>query len=148
MRLPLRRAARIGIAAALLLAAPGCGSDASRDESQLLPTELGADLARQSDLVLGSLEDGDGCTARNQARALRADVEEAIGKGHVPPELEGELLRRSSGLVDSIECVQLPPPPPPPPPVQTDEDDEEEGDYAHEKKGDRGKKKGHGGEDD
>jgi hypothetical protein len=148
VKLPLRRSVLSGIAAALILAASGCGSDASRDESQLLPTELGADLARQSDLVLGSLEDGAGCTARNQARALRADVEEAIGRGQVPPELEDELLRRSSRLVDSIECMQPPPPPPLPPPVQTDEDDDEEEDYARGKKGDRGKKKGHGGEDD
>jgi hypothetical protein len=148
VKLPPRRSVRIGIAAALILAGSGCGSDASRDESQVLPPELGADLARQSDLVLSTLEDGDGCTARNQARRLRAEVEEAIGKGRVPPELEDELRQRSNRLVDSIECVQPPPPRPLPPPVQADENDDDEEDYAGGKKGGRGKKKGHGGEDD
>jgi hypothetical protein len=147
MRLPLRRAARIGIAAALILAVSGCGSDGSRDDSELLPSELGTQLARQSDRVLSTLEQGDDCTAKGHASRLRADVAEAIGNGQVPPELERELLRRSTRLAESIECVQPPPPPPPPPPVQTDEDDDEEEDYGRDKKN-RGEKKGHGGEDD
>jgi hypothetical protein len=121
----LGRVSLVGTLVATLLAVSGCGSDDSRDQSQLLPTELGANLARQSDEVQETLEHGDGCTAKRQAVGLRNDAERSIGENRVPAELQQELRQRANDLVTSIDCVR---PPPPPPPVRTDTDDEGDGD--------------------
>ena len=147
MKLWLRRCAWIGVASALVLTLSGCGENGSRDDAQLLPPGLGADLARQSENVATTLGNGNGCAARAQMRQLRQDIDQAIADGLVPPKLESELVRRSTRLARSITCIQ-PPPPPPPPPVQSDDGDDD-GDYAARgKEGDRGKKKGHRKEDD
>ena len=119
----LGRVTLAGTLAATLLAVSGCGSDDPGDQSQLLPTELGADLARRSDGVQRTLEHGDGCTAKAQAVEIRNDVERAIGENRVPAGLQRELRQRANDLVASIDCVR---PPAPPPPVRTD--DEGEGD--------------------
>ena len=127
MKLLLRRLASLGIAATLVVGATGCGSDGSPDEAELLPRELADDLARRSDSVLRTLEDGDDCTAKAEAERLRSEINEAIEAKRVPAELEPELRQRSTRLVQSIECAP-PPPPPPPPPVHTDDGDEEDDD--------------------
>lgn len=121
----LGRVCLAGTLAAVFLAGSGCGADESGDQSQLLPAELGAELARQSDRVQRTLEHGDGCTAKRQALRLRTDVERSIGENRVPAGLRRELRQRASDLVESIDCV---PPPLPPPPVQTDTDRGEEED--------------------
>jgi hypothetical protein len=114
----------------LALAASGCGSDGSGGESQQLPRDLGAELARKSDDVQRTLAAGDSCEAQRQALELRDSVERSIGR--VPDELQDELRQRAADLVDSIECAPAPPPPPPPPAqttqTQTDGDEEEEDD--------------------
>ena len=119
----LGRVCLAGTLAATLLAVSGCGSDDSRDQSQQLPRELGANLARQSDEVQETLEQGYGCTAKLQARELRNDVERSIGENRVPAELQEELRQRANDLVASIDCVRRPPPPPPPVRTDTDEGD-------------------------
>jgi hypothetical protein len=137
-----------GSLAAVALAASGCGSDESRNESQQLPGELGAELAGQSDSVQTMLEHGDDCTAKGQARELRADVRRAIDAGRVPLPQRSELSDRAQRLVDSIDCD--PQPPPPPPPVQADDDDEDDDEEGGRgKNGKRGKNgRGRGKEDD
>jgi hypothetical protein len=113
------------VAAAALLAF-GCGSGGSGDESQQLPSGLADDLAAQSDAVVMTLEQGDGCAAQEQAKALRRDVRRAIDAGRVPDALQQELRRRANDLVGSISCEPPPqpqPPPPPPPPDEEEEDD-------------------------
>lgn len=122
MRLTRRRLTLLAVVA---LAAPGCGSDESRDESQQLPRDLGDQLARQSDNVQRKLAAGKSCEAQRQALRLQDAVERSIAR--VPRELREELRRRSADLAASIDCVP-PPPPPPPPPTQTRTDDEEEED--------------------
>jgi hypothetical protein len=131
--------------AVVAAAASACGSDEARDQSQLLPRDLGADLAAQSDSVQSTLELGKGCDAKRQARELRKDVERAIGRDQVPAELQAELRERAVRLENSIVCV-TPAPPPPPPPVQTPTDDDDDDDGG--KKNDRGKNHGRGKEDD
>ena len=106
------------------LAGSGCGSNGSREESQLLPSGLGADLVRRTENVRATLEDGDGCTALDQAKQLRRAITRAITLERVPPEIQDELRRRADELVSSVVCVQ---PPPPPPPIQEDGDEEYEG---------------------
>jgi hypothetical protein len=128
VKLPLRRLASLGIAATLVVGATGCGSDGSPDEAEMLPRELGEDLAQRSDSVLRTLEDGDGCTAKAEAEQLRSEINEAIEAKRVPVELEPELRQRSTRLIQSIKCAQPPPPPPPPPPVHTGDGDEEDDD--------------------
>jgi hypothetical protein len=120
-----RRRSLTAVLAGVALAA-GCGSNGS-DESQLLPRDLGNELAQQSDNVQNELAAGKSCDAQRRARELQAAVERSIDR--VPPELQGELLRRAADLVDSIDCVPPPAPPPaPPPPTQTRTDNEEEED--------------------
>lgn len=114
--------------AGALLSASGCGAGESREESQLLPRDLGADLVRRAERVTASIENGDGCKAQRQAAQLRRIVSRAIAQKRVPPELQGELRRRSSGLAGSVVCVQPPPPPPPPRPKRGDGEGEEEDD--------------------
>jgi hypothetical protein len=137
----LGRVTSATVLAALTLTTAACGSDESRDESDLLPAELANDLARQSDAVQSTLEHGHGCTAEAQARALHEDIQRAIESGVVPDELSSELSARAQRLVDSIPCNPAPPPPPPAQqPRQPEEpDDDDDG---------RGKKKGHEKEDD
>jgi hypothetical protein len=117
------------ILSVLALAASGCGSDGSGGESQQLPGDLGAELARQSDDVQRTLAAGDSCEAQRQALELQDSVERSIGR--VPDELQDELRQRAADLVDSIECTPAPPPPPPPAPTtqtETGGDEEEEDD--------------------
>jgi hypothetical protein len=113
---------------ALALAASGCGSDDSRDQSQQLPRDLGDQLARQSDKVQRTLVAGKSCEAQRQALDLQGAVERSIDR--VPQELQDELRQRAADLVASIECIPPPPPPPPPQTTQTrtDGDEEEEDD--------------------
>jgi hypothetical protein len=119
--------ARAGVLAAAAFLAFGCGSDGSGDESQQLPSELGQNLANQSDAVRAKLEEGDDCAALDEARALRDEAESAIAEGRVPAQLRPELRQRANDLVESISCVRAPPPPPPPPPpTPTDEEEEED----------------------
>jgi hypothetical protein len=119
--------ARAGVLAAAAFLAFGCGSDGSGDESQQLPSDLGQNLANQSDTVRAKLEEGDDCAALDEARALRDEAESAIAEGRVPAHLRRELRRRANDLVESISCVRAPPPPPPPPPpTQPDEEEEED----------------------
>jgi hypothetical protein len=109
-----------------VLSASGCGGGKSRDESELLPPDLGESLVQRADSVRASIERDDACTARGQAAALERAIADAIEQNRVPPALEGELLRRSSSLHASIVCVEPPPPPrPPPPPIPKDEEGEE-----------------------
>ena len=113
----------------MALAASGCGSDESGGESQQLPRDLGAELARQSDDVQRTLAAGESCEAQRQALELQDSVERSIGR--VPDELQDELRQRADDLVASIECTPAPPPPPPPAPTtqtETDGDEEEEDD--------------------
>jgi hypothetical protein len=142
----LDRVSLVGALAAITLTGFGCGSDESRNESQLIPSELAEDLARQSDSVRTTLAQGDECTAKGQARALRSDVRDAINEGKVPPRLRSELRRRAERLLASIDCARPPQPPPPPVPTHTDDDDEEDDDHG-EKRG-KGKKGDRGREDD
>ena len=121
-----RAVARAGVLAATALLAVACGSDGSGEESQL-PSDLAEDLAGQSDAVQTTLEEGDGCGAKDQAIALRDDVKSAIAEGRVPSELRPELRRRANDLVASIHCdppAPRPPPPPPPSPAQSEEEDD------------------------
>lgn len=108
------------------LAAPGCGSDDSGDESQQLPRDLGNELARRSDNVERTLAAGKTCEAQRQALDLQEAVERSIGR--VPTELQEELRGRAADLVASIDCVRPPPPPPVPQTTQTRTGDEEEED--------------------
>jgi hypothetical protein len=138
------------VAAAVLtaaLAASGCGSDGSQEESQLLPRALGNDFVRRTENVRATLEDGDGCTALDQAKQLRRAIARAIRQKRVPSELQDELRRRADELASSVVCVQ--PPPPPPPPIHEGGDDDGEDDEEDDrgKKDDRGTK-GRGKEDD
>ena len=113
----------------LALAASGCGSDGSGGESQQLPRDLGAELARKSDDLQRTLAAGDSCEAQRQALELQDSVERSIGR--VPDGLQDELRQRAVDLVESIECTPAPPPPPPPAQTtqtQTDGDEEEEDD--------------------
>ena len=113
----------------LALAASGCGSDGSGGESQQLPRDLGAELARKSDDLQRTLAAGDSCEAQRQALELQDSVERSIGR--VPDGLQDELRQRATDLVESIECTPAPPPPPPPAQTtqtQTDGDEEEEDD--------------------
>lgn len=108
------------------LAAPGCGSNDSRDESQQLPRDLGDELAQRSDNVERTLAAGKTCEAQRQALDLQEAVERSIGR--VPTELQEELRGRAADLVASIDCVRPPPPPPVPQTTQTRTGDEEEED--------------------
>jgi hypothetical protein len=125
-----RAAARTALLAAAALMAFGCGSDGSDgsgEEAQQIPAEVADDLAAQSDAVEATLEQGDGCTAKDQAIALRRDVNGYIKDGQVPAELQPEMRERAKDLVDSIHCVQPPPPPAepqPPPPTDYEEEDD------------------------
>jgi hypothetical protein len=111
----------------LALAASGCGSDGSGGESQQLPRDLGAELARKSDDLQRTLAAGDSCEAQRQALELQDSVERSIGR--VPDGLQDELRQRAADLVESIECTPAPPPPPPQTTqTQTDGDEEEEDD--------------------
>ena len=110
---------------AAALAASGCGSDGSREESQLLPRDLGAELVQQTENVRATLEDGDDCTALDQARQLRQTIARAIRQERVPPELQEELRERANELVSSVVCVQ-PPPPPEPPPIREDGEEDDD----------------------
>ena len=113
----------------LALAASGCGSDGSGGESQQLPRDLEAELARKSDDLQRTLAAGDSCEAQRQALELQDSVERSIGR--VPDGLQDELRQRAADLVESIECTPAPPPPPPPAQTtqtQTDGDEEEEDD--------------------
>lgn len=110
-----------------MLLAPACGGEEARDDSRLLPSDLGASFADRSDSVRVSLEAGKTCKARRQAGQLRQAVERAIEQNRVPPALRGELRRRSSALYDSIVC-ERPPPAPPPPPITSEGDEEGEED--------------------
>jgi hypothetical protein len=142
----LGRARMAAILAGVTLTAAACGSDESREESDLLPAELADDLARQSDTVQSTLEHGHGCTARTQAQALREDIRRAIESGVVPEELSSELKARAQRLVDSIPCNPAPPPPPPAQqPQQPEEADDDEDGRGKQKGHD---KKGHDKEDD
>jgi hypothetical protein len=123
-----RALARACVLAAAALTAFGCGSGGSGEESQRLPSDLADDLAAQSDAVATTLEQEGGCTAQEQAKALRRDVNRAIKADRVPSALQPELRQRANDLVGSISCEpppqpQPPPPPPPPPPDEEEEDD-------------------------
>jgi hypothetical protein len=118
--------ARAGVLVAVAFLAFGCGSDGSGEESQQLPSELGQNLASQSDTVRARLEEGDGCAALAQAVALRERARSAIDEGRVPSTLQPELRRRANDLVKSITCVRPTPPPAPPPPPPPDEEEEED----------------------
>jgi hypothetical protein len=142
----LGRVSFAAILAALTLTSAACGSDDSRDESDLLPAALADDLARQSDNVQNTLKHGDGCTAEAQARALRGDIQRAIAGGVVPDQLSSELSARAQRLVDSIECNPLPPPPPPAQEPQEPEESDDDEDARGKQKGHD--KKGHEKEDD
>jgi ribosomal protein L12E/L44/L45/RPP1/RPP2 len=128
----LRRLAGAAVLVAAVLSASGCGADESRDESQLLPRDLGAKLAQRSGDVQRALEGGNDCAAKQQAGRLRADVERAIADGLVSGELESELRERAERLESSIVCVA--PPPPPPPSILTETTDEEDKEEKEDKK--------------
>jgi hypothetical protein len=123
-----RLVARAGVLAAAALVASGCGSDGSdaTDETQQIPAEVADDLAAQSDAIAETLVQGDDCAARDQAIALRDDVNQRIEEGDVPAELQPEMRRRAKDLVASIHCDPPAPPPPPPPPPPTDYEEEED----------------------
>jgi hypothetical protein len=124
----LSRVCLSGILTAVALVASGCGSDESRDESQLLPRDLSADLVERTEMVSAALERENSCAAQGQAEGLLAAIDRAIERDRVPLELQDELRRRANELAGSIVCVPPPPPPPPPPPTRTDDDEEEEDD--------------------
>jgi hypothetical protein len=105
--------------------ASACGGDESGKDSQLLPHDVGADLARKAELVQTTLDREGSCTALDRAQELRQAVERAIERKRVPPALQDELRRRSAELEASIVCVQ-PPPPPPAPARKRDEEREED----------------------
>ena len=121
-----RPVARAGLLAAAALIAAGCGSEGSSDDSAQLPADVAEDLAAQSDAVEATLGRGDGCTAREQAIALRQDVKRRIEDGQVPAELRAEMRQRANELVRDIECVRPQPPPPPPPPPSEDYEEEDD----------------------
>ena len=122
MRLPT--ASLTACSAALLIAvAAGCGGDGSSSPEPGIAAAAARDLVVRSERV-AELAPVNECAAAHAADELDAAAEHAVAEGQVDPVLRRELLARTQGLVDELNCAR---PPPPPPPPTTDEDDDGNG---------------------
>ncbi|HET7145679.1 MAG TPA: hypothetical protein VFI10_00675 [Gaiellaceae bacterium] len=104
---------RLALVAAAALALAACGSSApeqSAPKPPRLPHALAQAWARDADGVAAALAAGDGCTARDRARALQQDVIDAVNTGRVPRRLLEPLTSGVNQVAAGITCT--PPPPP------------------------------------
>lgn len=120
---------------ALVLA--GCGgagetTTTAARPAPLLPASIGADLARDAELVVERAQAGDDPGAKSAAEALQQAAEEAIASGRVPRALSSPLR---AAVADLVASIQVPEPP------QTTETTKEEP-PKHDEKKQGGKKEG------
>lgn len=124
----------MALAAALCLA--GCGSDESDvAPAPTIPRPLAVALADRSAAVARSLDTGDECGALTLAQDLQQQTIAAINAGRVPAVFQEPLQDRVNDLAARIRCE-------PPTPVV-----EEPGKGKDKHGHDKGKKKGHKGDD-
>jgi HPt (histidine-containing phosphotransfer) domain-containing protein len=88
-----------------------------------LPRAVASDLAAKSDAIADALGLGDVCTAAGLADQLKDAVDAAVSGGQVPPAYQDELEQTATDLQNEVNCEEK----------------------KHE---DRGKKKGHDGDDE
>jgi hypothetical protein len=115
--------------AALVLA--GCGGAAHVQPRQppRLPHALAQQWRGEADRIAAALAAGDGCSARQDAVALRTQVIEAVNTRMIPARLLEPLTSAVNSLPERITCTPVP--------------DEHEKKPKHEK---HGHGHGHGGE--
>jgi hypothetical protein len=110
----MTRAAIIA-AAALVLAGCGGGKTAAPPVAKppRIPHVLAQEWVRQANAVAQALAARDGCTALDDANALRTAVTSSAAQ--VPRRLRATLLAAVDGLPARITCNPAPPPKPHPP---------------------------------
>jgi hypothetical protein len=128
-----------GLAAALVLAGCGSGSERHAEPRPTLPRDVALRLAHVSDGVVAALAAGDACRARTLAQTLRQQARTAV----VPAALRTQLQSATNDLARRIECV----PPPPPTVAETQPKEEKEHDRGKHK-GEKKHEKKHGKEHD
>jgi hypothetical protein len=119
-------------AAGCALALAGCGGGSEETSSEpVIPARVADDLAARSEEIAATLDEGDRCSAAQQADDLNNAVNEAVAKGQIPTALQGELQNVVTELVNTVNCEE----------PKEEEEDEDKG------KG-KGKGKGNKDEDD
>ena len=142
MRWRLASATACSAAAVLVAAACGGSGGTTTSARPVLPHDVAARLAAQTDEIRTKLAAGDVEGARRGATALRKNSIAAVNAGRVPQPLQEPLLAAVNRLVALI------PAPPPAPTQETKKDDDKK---KHEEKKDEKKKdedKKHGEHDD
>jgi len=118
---------RAALTAAAVLVLAGCGGGKTAAppvaKPPRIPHVLAQEWVRQANAVAQALAARDGCTAVDDANALRAAV--TSSEAQVPRRLRATLLAAVDGLPARITCNPAPPPPdkhpkPPKPPKPHD----------------------------
>jgi hypothetical protein len=106
------------LAALLAVGLAGCGGAhvTQRPKAPHLPRALAQQWSAQADRIAAALAEGDGCSARNDAEALRTQVIAAVNARRIPPRLLEPLTSAVNSLPGRIACAPPAAPAPKPKP--------------------------------
>jgi len=104
-------------AALLVVGLAGCGGAARVPPKQpRLPHALAQQWRGEADRIAAALAEGDGCTARQDAVALRGEVIDAVNARRIPTRLLEPLTSAVNSLPGRITCTPVEPTKPTKPP--------------------------------